>query len=79
MNDNSVNLITLILSIGSVISPILFGYLIWKMSQIFVSKEEFTNYKQSVAKEQDVINERLKKIEENTIELLQRTANLRKD
>lgn len=36
--------VTVILAISGIVSPILFGFCIWKLSQWFVSKESFSSY-----------------------------------
>jgi hypothetical protein len=37
--------ISLVLSIGAVLSPVFYGYLIFKMSDRFTTKSEFADYK----------------------------------
>ena len=76
--DHSIELITTILSIGTVVGPIFFGYILWKMNQIFVSKEVFLQYKESIERELKETQEQLKQISVNTSELLKRTAQVRK-
>lgn len=74
---SSLNAVVIILSIGSIVCPILFGYIIWKMSQIFVTKDEFQTYKVTMEKENATYNQKLENIDNNILELLQRTAHLR--
>lgn len=58
--------IVLILSVANVIIPLVFGFLMWKMSQYFVSKHELEN-----------VFKRLELIEDRITDLLQRTADKR--
>lgn len=78
-SSRGLELITTILAIGTIIGPIFFGYILWKMNQVFVSKEMFAQYKESIEAEQRDVKEQLKQIAYNTSELLQRTAGLRKN
>ena len=77
MNDE-LKIVSLILSIGSVVSPVLFGFILWKMSQVFVSKTEFNEYKSGNTRELEKIEESLGDIARSTQELLQRTAGQRR-
>lgn len=74
-----VEAVTIILAIGSVASPIIYGYVLWKMSEVFVSKTEFQDFKTTVEKKENATGETLKEINKNMIELLQRTAHLRSE
>lgn len=75
----AINAVSLILAVGSVVSPIIFGFVLWKMSQIFVSKQEFNDFKQAVNLKDADTKGTMEKINDNMVELLQRTAHLRKE
>jgi len=44
-NNQSLEIVTIVLSVGSITFPILFGFIIWKMMKIFVTRESFDDYK----------------------------------
>ena len=75
--DENLKLVSVILSIGTIICPIVFGYVLWKMNSLFVSKEEFIAFKNERSKEQDEMKLVLYKLQADISELLQRTAHLR--
>jgi hypothetical protein len=75
--DQSLRLVTIILAISSGVLPILFGYVVFRMSQIFVTKGEFQSYQATVEREYNDLRVKLDEINDNTIELLQRTASMR--
>lgn len=43
--------ITVILAIGAAVWPVIFGFALWQLSKVFVSKESFTTYVNSWEKE----------------------------
>lgn len=72
-----------ILAIGTTIAPIIFGFALWKMSQVFVSKEQFNDWKEQSELERGDVRKRLTEIEtamrdvrENTVKLLERTKTM---
>jgi hypothetical protein len=64
--------VLVIMSVGAVISPILFGYTLWKMSQVFLSKEVFDDFKKVAEAQRHVINGQLQSIQSSMIELLRK-------
>lgn len=75
----AIGVVSVILAAGSILSPLIFGFVLWKMSQIFVSKEEFGSFKMAVDKKDEDTKKTMENINNNMIELLQRTAHLRQD
>lgn len=73
MNPNT---ITLILAIATVVSPVVFGYALWQMSKIFVSRDSFAEYKLHAESERTEMKDRLTEIENNTGELAKGVATL---
>jgi len=70
---DSMAFITAILAIGATLAPILFGFIVWKMSGFFVTKENFhlsqqlaESYRQKADEERKEMKERLARIEEHT-------------
>lgn len=51
LSDSIVNVIAVILSIGSIIVPIVWAALMFKMSTLFVSKTEFSELKEQLSVE----------------------------
>jgi hypothetical protein len=43
--DETLKTVTIILSIGTVVGPVLFGYVIFNMSKVFASKASFEEFK----------------------------------
>lgn len=75
----AIGVVSVILAAGSILSPLIFGFVLWKMSQIFVSKQEFGDFKKQIEDKDDDTKDTMDRINENMLELLQRTAHLRKD
>lgn len=72
MEYNQLTSVSTILSIGTIIMPIVFGFAMWKMSQIFVSKEDFMEFKsQQLLKEND-IKKSIEKLSDKIDRLLER-------
>lgn len=44
MSNETFNLVEIILAIGAVLSPLILGYVVWKLSTYFVSKEVFSSF-----------------------------------
>lgn len=65
ISPQSVSTITVILAIGAVVGPILFGFILWKMSNIFVTGREFDQYKSSSANDRSEMRRTLITIETN--------------
>jgi hypothetical protein len=78
MDDKAWGVITVILSIGTIIAPVIFGFAMWKMTRVFVTKETFIDYKEHAEKEREKMQKSLDKIDSNVSELLQRTATRRR-
>lgn len=72
--NKGIELVTVILSLGSVVVPVLFGYVLWRMSQVFVTKPEFIVFQKSLSDQKMAIDHRLESMEADLKELLQRTA-----
>lgn len=69
---NQLSSVSTILSIGTIIMPIVFGFGMWKMSQIFVTKEDFVDWKsQQLLKETD-IKKSIEKLGDKIDRLLER-------
>lgn len=72
MDHNDLSGISTILAIGTIVMPIVFGFGLWKMSQIFVSKEDFLDFKgQQLLKEND-IKKSIEKLSDKIDRLLER-------
>ena len=77
MNQDTLSIVTVILSVGSTILLIVFGYVVFRMSQIFVTKTELQAYQSVLEKDHSSLRKDVEEINRNTLELLQRTAHLR--
>ncbi len=60
--ENILPIITVILSLASMIGPAAYGFAIWKMQAIFVTKEVFDAFKAQSTKERGEIKETLAEI-----------------
>lgn len=76
---NIMSMVTILLSVGTIVTPVIFGFAMWKMTQVFVTKEQFTEYKAQAERERHEMYRQLERIENNITELLQRTARLMRD
>jgi len=64
--------ITLILSIGTIVLPVIFGFVVWKMSQIFVSKEDWNSWKLDRMSKDGDMKKEIDKISEKIDRLIER-------
>lgn len=76
MSGPDLGQITTILSIGTIVSPIIFGFAMWKMTRFFVSKEEFNTYKDQASNDRSEARRQLERIADNVNRLLQSVARL---
>lgn len=74
---NTMNFVMSVLAVGSVLGPVIFGFVLWKMSQVFVTQERFSVLEKKIELERSETNVRLKEIDAKLVELLQRTAERR--
>lgn len=51
--NEALKTISMVLAICSGIVPILFGFVIWKMSMLFVSQKDWAEYKQEAEKKHE--------------------------
>lgn len=68
--------ITVILAIAAALWPVIFGAALWKLSQVFVSKEKFDTYTTTAENERHEMKTQISSIGEDIKLLLQRTAAL---
>ena len=69
--------IVLVLSVANVLCPLVFGFFMWKMSQVFVTKTQFIDLKSEIASANTANRDWQRRIDEDVLELLQRTADRR--
>ena len=55
--------ITTALAVSSAVMPILFGFVLWKFSQVFVTKDYFDEFRDQTYEDRKEIKERLTHIE----------------
>lgn len=63
-------IVTTVLAIGTVIGPIIFGYVLWRMSKVFVSREQFDDFRKDREKHNESLDRRLGRIEDDIKELI---------
>lgn len=68
--------VTLILSVSSAVMPIIFGFIVWKLTKVFVTKEEFKDFKEHAEHERGEIKAQLKDITTSTNSMLKDVATL---
>ncbi len=73
---HDLGLVLVILSIGSIIGPVVLGFSMWKMTRVFVSKDEFAEYRSRATEERHEASRQLERIADNVNMLLQRVARL---
>ncbi len=74
---NTLGFVLRILSIGAILGPVLAGCALWGISRVFVSRENFEEWKKRTESERGEMKVKITQIDDNVIELLQRTANNR--
>lgn len=71
-STNYMPMITTVLAIASAIGPVIFGFAIFKMSQIFVSRSQFDDFKKDRQMDMDELKNRFSNMEDDIKELLRR-------
>lgn len=66
--------ITVILAIAAALWPVIFGAALWKLSQVFVSKEKFDTYAATAENERHDMKAQMSEMSKDVKLLLQRTA-----
>ena len=66
-----------VLAIGNLLYAALTAMMMWKLSQTFLLKNDAMDYRKQQAELNTELKERMKSIEENTLQLLQDVAQLR--
>jgi len=56
-------IVTLVLSIGTIVGPVVFGYILFRMTAYFVTKQQFEDYKILAQTERQFAHESLVRIE----------------
>ena len=69
---NYMPVVTTVLAIGAAFGPIMFGFAAYKMSQVFVSKAQFEEFKKDRTADMEDTKGRLVRIEQDVKELLSR-------
>jgi hypothetical protein len=82
--EQDMKVVSIVLSLGSLVFPVLFGFVVWKMSQIFATKVELADHKQAMeelkhrlADNEEKLSRQLDHINTQLVELLQRTSSMR--
>jgi hypothetical protein len=60
---NDIHIVTIILSVATTVFPVLFGFLLWKLSRIFISRTEFEDYKKEAETYRGDMKETVTRIE----------------
>jgi hypothetical protein len=71
----TVQFIAVVLSIASPIAPILFGFVTWRMTKVFVTKDAFEDYKRLAQTEREAVKDSINRIERNLEWLVQEKRN----
>lgn len=72
MNQEIFNLISVILAVGAVASPMIIGSLIFRLSKYFLSKNEFSLFQEQMSSQHEENKTRLSTIEDDIKELIRR-------
>ena len=76
-SDNAtLKFVLAILAIGTATGPIIFGFALWRMAQVFVTKEQFLEFKTQSHQEREELKRKVEHIDSCMVILLQRTAHL---
>ncbi len=63
MKMDALNSVMVILSIGTIVGPIIFGWILVRMTAVFVTKQQFEDYKVLAQTERQFAHESLQRIE----------------
>jgi len=74
--DEIMPVVTVILSIAALIGPVIFGFVLWKMQAVFVSKETFADYKNRAEEERREMKTALISISKSNNDILVAIAHL---
>jgi len=77
MDQRTASLITVILALTALLTPILFTAIAYKLSQVFATREDMRKFESSVKEDIGKIEEHLRSVDNHILTLLQRTARLR--
>ena len=72
--ESVLTLVSTILAIGSVIAPILFGFTIWKMMSIFITKQSYEEREKIAADERLQLRRHIDSMEQNVSLILRDVA-----
>jgi len=67
MQPETLQTVTLVLAMTVAIGPILFGYIVWKMFQLFPTRKEFDEYRDRAELERQENREQLLSMEKQII------------
>lgn len=71
--SDTLNAVLVILALGSAVGPMLFGFTIWKMMAVFVTKQQFEDYKKLAQVEREFMKESQGRIERKVDRILEQT------
>lgn len=69
---SELHLITTILAIANGVIPVLFGFVLWQLSRVFITRTEFDNYKKTAETDRYEIKASIRQMEQDVKEILGR-------
>lgn len=72
MQSEWIPVVMVVLSVSTIVVPIMFGFTLWKLSSIFVTKEQFMDFKANAEERREEMIRRLDNIDHNILELLRK-------
>jgi len=70
MNANDQSQVTMFLAVACAVTPVLFGFALWKMREFFVSKELYNADKSNADLQRAEMAKKLERIDDNVMEML---------
>lgn len=72
MEQGTLTGVSMVLAIGSILMPIVFGYVLWQMSKVFVTKEDYMSWKAERHLKDAETREAIQRIDSKIDRLLER-------
>ena len=58
-SESNLSLVNVVLGAVGLTGPVLFGFILWKLSRIFATREELTEFKTEIRKQIDDMEEQI--------------------
>jgi len=71
MKDNAGSTILMVLAVLGAVAPIIFGFVVYKLTREFVTRDTFEEYKETAELQRRELLERVREIDKNVVRILE--------